>query len=387
MIRLTVFVAFVALLLVGAVHAQPWYVEEAPEWTAMFDQHSGWTGADGIFSIPLNGDEGFGEHNERGSLFVFSDTFIGEVDGAGNRLPGTTMINNTMAFLPAGDPDPETIDFFYRQPGGNPASVFVPGTPNSEPGDYYWLCDGISLPDGVYILAWRMHSIDNWFYRMGISMLRIPHGSTYPWDDYQQWDVPLRVAATEDRGEISFGSGIMPNTVRAGAPHPDGYIYIYGLEEVPFGKHLLAARTPQNDFPYVDTWEFFDGTNWVQGAENAARLTDRVSSELSVTPLPNGQFICVFDVDTITRTVGFRIGATPRGPWTNTRAIYTSTVPDEFPIEGVWCYNAKAHPHLSEPGELLISYNVNCTDFWAHFSYADIYRPRFIRLVYTGNQF
>ena len=44
-------------------------------------------------------------------------------------------------------------------------------------------------------------------------------------------------------------------------------------------------------------------------------------------------------------------------------------------------YNAKAHPHLSRPGELLISYNVNTFDFWGDFFRdADIYRPRFIRL-------
>ena len=40
-----------------------------------------------------------------------------------------------------------------------------------------------------------------------------------------------------------------------------------------------------------------------------------------------------------------------------------------------------AHPHLSKPGELLISYNVNTLNFWDHFNYADIYRPRFINII------
>src|SRR5690606_17825029 len=30
-------------------------VEEAPEWSRLFDRTSGWFGADGIFSIPLHG--------------------------------------------------------------------------------------------------------------------------------------------------------------------------------------------------------------------------------------------------------------------------------------------------------------------------------------------
>ena len=44
-------------------------------------------------------------------------------------------------------------------------------------------------------------------------------------------------------------------------------------------------------------------------------------------------------------------------------------------------YNAKAHPHLSDPDHLLISYNVNTNiggDFWYHFERGDLYRPRFI---------
>ncbi len=46
-------------------------------------------------------------------------------------------------------------------------------------------------------------------------------------------------------------------------------------------------------------------------------------------------------------------------------------------------YNAKAHPHLSPPGELLIRYNVDSSDFWGQFKNADIYRPRFIRLKWS----
>jgi len=297
------------------------------------------------------------------------------------------MINNTMAYLPPGIVDPDSIHFMYRQQGGNPASMFVPDTPNTDPGDWYWLCDGVSLPDAVYILAWRMRSDNGWFARSGVSVIRIPAGSSPPFTNYQQYELPFHAPAAGDRGEIAFGSGIMANTARAGAHNPDGYIYIYGLEEVPYNKHLLAARVPEGQFLNYNQWRFFDGQEWVADFQQVARLTDRVSSELSVTPLPDGRFILIFTVDTITRTIGFRMGPSPRGPWGITHAIYTSTVPDEFPDAEVWCYNAKAHPSISEPGELLISYNLNCFDFWDHFSYADIYRPRFIRLVYTGAEF
>jgi len=35
------------------------------------------------------------------------------------------------------------------------------------------------------------------------------------------------------------------------------------------------------------------------------------------------------------------------------------------------------HPHLSRPGELLISYSVNSWDFADAFTWADLARPRF----------
>ena len=40
-----------------------------------------------------------------------------------------------------------------------------------------------------------------------------------------------------------------------------------------------------------------------------------------------------------------------------------------------------AHPHLSKPDELPISYNVNTLNSRDHFNYADIYRPRFINII------
>jgi hypothetical protein len=52
-----------------------------------FDRTSGWTGADGIYSIPLTGNETPG--TARHTLFVFGDTFIGEVSPEGERMPGT----------------------------------------------------------------------------------------------------------------------------------------------------------------------------------------------------------------------------------------------------------------------------------------------------------
>ena len=50
-----------------------------------------------------------------------------------------------------------------------------------------------------------------------------------------------------------------------------------------------------------------------------------------------------------------------------------------------YTYNAKAHPHLSEEGSLLISYNVNVINGDA-VNTTD-YHPRFIKLNWGTNEF
>ena len=45
---------------------------------------------------------------------------------------------------------------------------------------------------------------------------------------------------------------------------------------------------------------------------------------------------------------------------------------------------AKAHPALSGPDKLLISYHVNTFEFDEHYQNADIYRPRFITVPLQG---
>ena len=81
----------------------------------------------------------------------------------------------------------------------------------------------------------------------------------------------------------------------------------------------------------------------------------------------------------ISDKVGIRVGSSPIGPFGDIEEIWKTPEMDE----GLWPYNAKAHPALSKDGELLISYNTITPDFWNDIEKdAHIYRPRFIRLIF-----
>lgn len=369
----------VSLTLPSLAAAQSSGVVPAPEWDALFDRTEGWTGADGIFSIPLDGDERAGAFARTDTLFLFSDTFIGTVAPDDQREPGTTMVNNTLAFRPASRPDASPLDFYYgHTKTGAPRSVFVPTVPEASPGEFYWLKDGIALKGTVYVFAERLRTDPvETVVREGVSLIEMQVGQGKTGIKSKQRDVPLALPATETRGPISYGAGILANTATAGVPGPDGYIYVYGTREDPYNKSALVARVPEAKFADVSAWRFFNGRGWVRDINAAAPITDRVSNELSVSPLPDGRYVMVFQLDSIRRTVAARIGETPWGPFGEPITLYRCDVKGRLDM---FCYNAKAHPHLSRRGELLISYNVNTINFAYNVRYADIYRPRFIRV-------
>ena len=212
----------------------------------------------------------------------------------------------------------------------------------------------------------------------GVSLVSLPLDSPDPLGAQTQVDTPLHVVPGDGRGEMIFGAGLMPNTAEAGAPRPDGYVYAYGHQNDPLNKKLLVARVMPADIASFEAWRFWDGYGWVADPSLAAPVTDRVSSELSVTPLPDGRYVLVFQRDGLGRDVAARVGTSPVGPFGPVRRLWTCPEPGLDP--DIYCYNAKAHPGLSQPGELLISYNVNSFKFADHMANADIYRPRFIRV-------
>ncbi len=352
----------------------------APEWDALFNRHSGWTGADGIYSIPLSGDERPGSAGGTTTFFTFSDTFIGEVDENERRLSGATIVNNTSALLTGAAPDPSQIEFFWRSNAkGTPQPIVVPAG-GKKSGKWFWPQDGVIAGGNLYLFSLRMKTGNDPVFNFavdGVSLLGSSAAVVPPFTRYKQIEAPLYLPKDGAKGEITYGMAVFPNTEVAGAPAPDGFLYIYGLRNDPVKKLLVARVTPDN-LTNFSAYQFWTGTVWSSQIIDAVPVTDRVSSEFSVSPLPDGRYILVFQLDTLSNKVAVRYADSPVGPWSDYTVIYTA--PETQISTNVYTYNAKAHPHLSTPDRLLISYNVNTFDFFEHFTNADIYRPRFIWL-------
>lgn len=359
-------------------------VSEASEWSALFKRSHGWFGADGIFAIPLNGIDAMPKKPTQ-TMLIFSDTMLGDIND--NKLkPGYKMIHNSVALLSERVPKEENIKFFWKKNNkGKPMSVFIPKTANSKPGEYYWLGDGFvdkDMNNTTYIFAYRIKNTGAGamgFKEVGNELIRIPAGSKPPFANQQQMETPFFLPGKTDGETGTFGSGIYVNTANAKAINPDGYIYVYGVKGL--NKEVLVGRVKPKSFERFNEWTFWDGSHWVSDIIKATPIANRASNELSVSQLPDGRYVMVFQIDEISNTIGMRIGESPFGPFGPIIKIWDCK--DAIEKKGFFVYNAKAHPALSNPGELIISYNVNSFDFWNDVkSYPNLYRPRFIRLKF-----
>jgi hypothetical protein len=359
-------------------------VEQAPEWSALLKRNSGWFGGDGIYTIPFNGVEGQQANARDSVLFIFSDTMVGEIK-SNTMMPGYKMIHNSVAILNGNTPVENQMKFYWDNDAkGDAGPVFTPKTAQTDTADYYWLGDGFvnqALGNDIYIFGYRVRNVSTGafgFKEVGNTLIKIPAGSKPPFKDARQMDSPFFL--TDKKGDSgSFGAGIYVNTGQAGALHPDGYIYVYGVKGL--AKNLLIARVLPDDFENFNKWNYWNGRAWVGDMYAAADVTDGVSNELSVSALPDGRYALVFQLGGMSTTVGMRIGASPRGPFGPVIKLWdckADLIEKTFVV-----YNAKAHPSLSKPGELLISYNINSIEFIKDLSvHPNLYRPRFIRVKF-----
>ncbi|WAC09246.1 DUF4185 domain-containing protein [Dyadobacter pollutisoli] len=349
----------------------------APEWSNLFLRKSGWFGGDGIFTIPFSGKD---SEKSDSILFLFSDTMVGEIEGD-KLMPGYQFVNNSIALLNGKAPDSASIAF---KVAGEKA-VFIPKTAKDKD-TYFWLGDGFVNPDAgkdLFIFAYKITNTHDKsafpFKETGNTLLRIPAGSRFPYETQEQLELPFNNYKSGEE-TISFGSAVLNNTESAGEAEPDGFMYVYGTKGIT--KKLVSARVKPAQVTSFDQWEFWNGKGWGKDVKSVAALSDSVSNELSVSLLSPGKYALVYQLGSLFPEICMQVGPTPVGPFGPRIVLYKTSADIKDP--DLFTYNAKAHPALSEPGELLISYNVNTFKFFEVLQkQPNLYRPRFVRVKFS----
>ncbi|MER7504770.1 DUF4185 domain-containing protein [Nonomuraea pusilla] len=305
-----------------------------------------WTGADGTYSLRLpSGRE----------LWVFSDTFLGQVNPDGSRPPvveegGTTVFLNN-SFAVERDGRLSTIHGGTEQ---RPAAVMPP----RDKDHWFWAGDA-TLAGGLVEVTYQEYERFGpgaWDWRWHRNVVaRFAPG---------RLDRPVSVHDLPSGHGVSWASGLLED---------GGFTYVYGVEDLGSPKYMHVARVKGQSL--LGDWEFLkaDGT-WSPDEGDSARIMSGVANEYSVSRLGQGYVLITHDTtEVLSPRIVVSFSCSPAGPFTGRQTVYTT------PETGgnVFTYNAHAHPGVAGQG-LVVSYNVNSFVNTDHYRDVSIYRPRFI---------
>lgn len=337
-----------------------------PEYEELFHTTSGWIGADGDYSVPLDRDT---------VLWLYSDTFVGQVQD--NRRIDTVMINNSIGVQRIGAT--KSVDFFYgTDKDGKPSASIIP----DDDRGYFWLFAGTLTSKGLFLFLTRVeHSDVNAGFPFRLFGMALGH-VTNPSDPPSKWQIEqsqLPFCSFTAEGTRFFGSA----TLTVGSD-----VYIYGVDSFHKDAHgnptnaMIVARVPEGKFGDFAAWRFLSGGRWVTDAEQCDPLFSFAPTEYSVSYVPGiKQYAAVFTEGGIFGKIMVRLAPKPEGPWGPAVQVYDC--PDKDWHEKAFSYAAKAHPELSDnPHELIVTYAANSTHFPDLFDDARLYWPRFVKLTF-----
>jgi hypothetical protein len=381
---------------------------------------SGWTGADSTYSVQLpSGD----------SAFFFSDSYIAEyplVSGDGtvttnsNGLrtratncgaplcnPPTSLYHahNSIVVQSATTGQLSTLVGPKDPTSGYSTSYFAPATA-AITGHFYWMGDSVVVQvdsSGTKKLWTFLMEWDNSFkyYGSAIAQLSLP-------DLAIESITPL--ANVPSGNVVNWGTAMWLD-----GGYGNYSLYIYGIEDIgQNGRYpFIALTNPALGISGVadtNNWYVWNGSSWVTGLTNAAQIIgapsdpnnagDYVSSEYSVKKVRSSAGTTYLLVAQNTKVafgawkdIVLYSACRPQGPFSAKQVVYstpetgTKTVPGMTASQSLYgtvlTYNPHAHLQYTSNGQLLISYDLNSSQS-GDLIYADVYRPKFIRVKIAG---
>jgi hypothetical protein len=91
------------------------------------------------------------------------------------------------------------------------------------------------------------------------------------------------------------------------------------------------------------------------------------------------QYLAIYTDRGLSSRIMGRLADHPWGPWSAPVVLYEC--PEMRHDAKLFCYGAKAHPALSSGSNIVVSYVVNSFDFWQVARDANLYWPRFVRVI------
>jgi hypothetical protein len=383
------------ILFTAALKAKP-----AEDWNELLNNldnpgQDDWRAGDGLRSVPLNGVKAIGSGNENTpTVWLFSDSYITSYRDLSKslHLNWLQMPNHVFAEFTGIQPDKSKLNYVYGE-GGDKSKVRQAetdegGISNVIP-DAFWVQDGMVIGNDLYILFDHQNKA---LTTINTSMARIPILSGYKVD----WANAKWLGYTDVwNSRTTMGVSLFDNSALSGVPanKTDDYVYIYGNTQSG-SRRACVARVRKADFAEPNKWEYYTSGGWVAGSAglgSVAIITPSnfmISAQHCVTYINSGiyegKYMMTYTEGGISERMGYLLGDNPWGPFTNPTICYVAPQVEQYQNElyqvdnpRAWyvTYNVITHPHLSKPGELLVSYDCYVWDSTKWDSNTQYYDP------------
>lgn len=309
-------------------------------------RYQNWNGGDGCYSVLLPDGR---------LLWSFQDSFFGQVSNDRNRT-GNVMLRNA-AHLQL---DTSLQSFVQLNPGaGNQSQTWIKYGTEAEDQHWYW-------PGAGQVLNGKVQMLLSHVTKTGSGAWDFAHVST----DVAIFDLP-----SMQLSQLIKDKDVNANYSAGSMKAPDGYTYMYATETAYLTTYMYAARVAGHDL--TGTWEYYGADGWSTTPSKYNICNDITQPNVFY---KDGKYYLVSQAHLFGLDIYIQEATTPIGPWTNKRTLYH--IPDQYSVDMI-SYNAFVHHALSRQGELVISYNINPTDFASNFNKpgsADRYRPFFVRV-------
>jgi len=338
----------------GALEAT-YSVEPMPQYDALFTRDTGWTGADGAYSVAMS---------DTVTLWLYMDTWIGRI--INQRHEDAAMVSNTIALQTGKNPSSASVSFFWQMTeDGRPTAFIKPAEGVGE----FWIFHSVVTDGQLYLFLKQIieggRYIATWLGKVENPQDEPPHWRV------KQYRVPF--GRYSMKGDLSFGSAVMR----------DGdLVYVYGYAEQADTRQMTVSRATADHMADFNEWRFWTGTDWVADANQSAGLFQGLACEYSVSFQPAlKKYVVVYTDGGMSADIVMRVSDTPVGPWSEPCVLYTCPEPRWH--KTYFCYAGKGHPEISGPDELIVTYVCNSSDFARMAGDARIYRPRFLKMRFS----
>jgi len=332
-----------------------------------FPLTGGWFGGDGDVSVPINSTT---------TLFIFSDTWVGNKNQQSRMEMGMRMVSNSVAVqtcLPNGKTD---VKYFWNNKySENPEPIFRTYTKRY----IFWVPDAFMINNNLYVLLEKVgpkldaspNEIFN-FSLWGYTLAKINN----PTDAPDKWNIEYIPLPDFKNPMMSIG------------PHVklDNYIYFfinrYDKAQVLARKQLDFIDNSEKPFEFYalnKTWKEGLNTNDMDTIVNGFRSTTvNYHPEMK-------QWVMICDIKFMDNKIKMRTAPELTGPWSDEIDIYE--IPEVTPgnpsyNESNFCYLPRecTQNYDSKRHVMLITYDINNSNFSEINANPKIYTPKVITI-------